>query len=459
MEYDYTNYDLDPRIKWEFLKYKICSFTINYCKQKSKAFKNDRTTLEEKVKTLEETLQKDSSSSVIQEYKDSKDKLEECYSKITEGIIVRSRVNWYEYGERNSKYFLNLEKSNKNKSHIKKLLVNSQNITGRKEILTELRNFYSKRFERKCNNSYSDCLYYLRDIATNSLSQEEADLCDGLITASEVQNALSSMASNKTPGNDGLTKEFYSTFLPELITEMVQCYNYSYENGELTPSQRQAVITLIQKSGKDNRYINSWRPISLINTDTKIISKILVSRIKLILSKLIHTDQTAFVPGRYIGEPIRLISDVLSFTDYNKIKGIIFGADFEAAFDSVDFTFIFAVLNKFGFNEQFINWVKILHNNLESCIINNGYSTGYFSLNRGTRQGDPLAPYIFILVMEILANKVRNNKNIKGINISSNKEVKKALFADDATFFLNDISSFEVLLSVIKEFKIFHNET
>ena len=146
------------------------------------------------------------------------------------------------------------------------------------------------------------------------------------------------MASNKTPGNDGLTKEFYSTFISELITEMVQCYNYSFENGELTPSQRQAVITLIQKSGKDNRYINSWRPISLINT--KIISKILVSRIKPILSKLIHTDQTAFVPGRYIGEPIRLISDVLSFTDYNKIKGIIFGADFEAAFDSVDFTFL-----------------------------------------------------------------------------------------------------------------------
>ena len=79
LENDYTNYDLDPRIKWEFLKYKIRSFTINYCKQKSKAFKNDRTILEEKVKTLEETLQKDSSSSVIQEYKDSKDKLEECY--------------------------------------------------------------------------------------------------------------------------------------------------------------------------------------------------------------------------------------------------------------------------------------------------------------------------------------------------------------------------------------------
>ena len=100
----------------------------------------------------------------------------------------------------------------------------------------------------------------------------------------------------------------------------MECYNTSFNYGELSNSQKQAVITLIQKKGKDNRLISSWRPISLINVDTKILSKILVLRIKPVLSKIIHTDQSAFIPGRYIGEPIRLISDIISYTTYNNIR-------------------------------------------------------------------------------------------------------------------------------------------
>ena len=112
----------------------------------------------------------------------------------------------------------------------------------------------------------------------------------------------------------------------------------------------------------------------------------------------------------------------------------MFGADFAAAFDSVDYTFIIEVLRKFGFNETFIKWVRIFHTKIESCIINNGHSTGYFQLHHGTRQGDFLAPYLFILVIEILACLVNQNQNIKGININGT-ETKMCLFADDSTFF------------------------
>ena len=181
-------------------------------------------------------------------------------------------------------------------------------------------------------------------------------------------------------------------------------------------------------------------------------SKILVLRIKPILSKIIHTDQSAFIPGRYIGEPIRLISDIISYTTHNNISGIIFGADYEAAFDSVDHKFLFASLKKFGFKESFITWIQLLHTNIESCIMNNGHSTRYFKINRGTRQGDPMAAYLFILIMEILACQVRNNQNIKGINIASNSNIKIALFADDTTFFLKDVSSCKALTSTLENF-------
>lgn len=120
----------------------------------------------------------------------------------------------------------------------------------------------------------------------------------------------------------------------------------------------------------------------MLNFDQKLLSKILANIPRKIL------------PGRYIGESIRFIDDILSFCDNKKRHGILFAADFESAFDSLEHNFIFEMLSKLGFSASFINWIKLLHTNLESSIMNNGYSTGYFNLGSGNRQGDPMAPYI-----------------------------------------------------------------
>ena len=108
---------------------------------------------------------------------------------------------------------------------------------------------------------------------------------------------------------------------------------------------------------------------------------------KHLLPEIIHPDQSAFVSNRYIGEPIRQISDLLNYTDENNIPGILFGADFTSAFDSIDYNFMFSIFKKFGFGEVYRKWINILDTDLESCILNNGYSIGYFKLNRSTRQG------------------------------------------------------------------------
>ena len=100
-------------------------------------------------------------------------------------------------------------------------------------------------------------------------------------------------------------------------------------------------------------------------------------------------------------------------SDLDKKSEILFAASFAAAFDLLDYNFIFAVLQKINFISSFIKWVKLLHQDLESCVLNNGMSKGYFTLVRGTRQGDPLAPYLFLLVIEILATMVRDNVRMK----------------------------------------------
>ena len=141
----------------------------------------------------------------------------------------------------------------------------------------------------------------------------------------------------------------------------------------------------------------------MLNVDTKIISKALALRLKNVLHEIICHDQTAYVKGRFIGESTRLISDILEITDIYDIEGYILTADIEKAFDSMDHTFLLASLKKFGFGQYFIDWIQVLLNDNESCVINAGTTSKYFKLLRGARQGDPIAAYLFIISLEIFS--------------------------------------------------------
>ena len=147
------------------------------------------------------------------------------------------------------------------------------------------------------------------------------------------------MENGKSQGNDGLTKEFYVCFFDEINQLLIEALNESFNIGQLSTSQRQSVIILIEKKDKDKRMIKNWRPISLINVDAKIASKVLALRMQKVLASITNYDQTAYVRGRYIGELIRLVSDILDFTEENSTGGILFSADFEKAFDSIEHPF------------------------------------------------------------------------------------------------------------------------
>ena len=129
-------------------------------------------------------------------------------------------------------------------------------------------------------------------------------------------------------------------------------------------------------------------------------TKALASKIKPVLSSIIKSDQTAYVNGRFIGESARLISDIIETTHTLNMDGYLLTLDIQKAFDSVDHDFLLLSLEMFGFGENFINWIKIILNDQESCVMNGGFSTGYFKLERGTRQGDPISAYLFLLVIE-----------------------------------------------------------
>jgi len=169
------------------------------------------------------------------------------------------------------------------------------------------------------------------------------------------------------------------------------------------------------------------------------------------LPNLIHPDQTGFVKGRYIGENIRLISDVLNFTKEQKIPGILVALDFRKAFDSLEWPFIMRILDAFNFGSSIKRWISTFYTNVESAVLNNGYTTNWFEPSKGVRQGCPLSPFLFILSAELMSIKLRYDPGVKGINLFGN-ELKLSQFADDTNLFCADLISVEKALNLVNDF-------
>ena len=233
---------------------------------------------------------------------------------------------------------------------------------------------------------------------------------------------------------------------------MIRSFNFAYDNGSLSISQRRGIITLIPKPNKDTTLLVNLRPISLLNTDYKILTKVIAKRLEKVLPKVINPDQTGYVKNRYIGENVRLISDIMTFTEEKNIAGIALFLDFKRAFDTIEWDFINSCLKVFNFGPDIQNWVKILYNNVSSCIVNNGFASEFFPLERGVRQGCPLSGLLFVIGIELLARAIKNDDNIKGINVGE-KVIKVSLYADDTTVFVQDLDSVARLLTLRQKFK------
>lgn len=168
----------------------------------------------------------------------------------------------------------------------------------------------------------------------------------------------------------------------------------------MSVTQRQGVITCIPKEGKSKEFLKNWRPITLLNSTYKLASSCIAERIKSVLSHLISTDQTGFIPGRYIGENCRLIYDILHFTEENDIPGILLLIDFEKAFDSISWSFIYDTLKFFNFGESVIEWVKTFYKDITSAVTQNCSLSEFFNVQRGFRQGSLCLPTSFYYVLK-----------------------------------------------------------
>ena len=335
------------------------------------------------------------------------------------------------------------------KKNIRKLkLPDGSTTCNPEEILLLQKSFYETLYTSKQEVNHDEVAYFMQanvPLLDNGLQR----VCDGKVSVEECKKVLKLFSNNKSPGNDGLTIEFYCQFWSLISTPLIQCFNYSYDHGELSHSQKQAIISLLEKEGKDRQYIKNWRPISLLNVDYKILTKTLSNRVKSVLPYIININQTGYVEGRKLCYSVRLVQDIMEYTKIKNNSGILLQIDFEKAFDSIEWNFLIKALKRFNFGDSFIKWVNVIYKNISSCIINNGKCTPYFKVTRSVRQGDPLSGYLFIIALELLAQKIRESPYIQGIFIG-NLEYKLTQYVDDLTIFVKDLNSAKEIFSILE---------
>ena len=430
---------------WDKLKNNIKLFCIDYSKTRNKNLYGELKSLKTQYNLLD--LKNISDLKLVDEIKT---RVKEIETSLLSGSIIRSKVQDLDTNENPTSYFFQREMSLSKSKTVKSVTCNNTSYTKSEDILSCFTSFYKNLYENESvdpalNNLFLDNLPKVNN--ADNLFLEKP------IEKSEIFQVLKAMQPNKSPGSDGLSSSFYLKFFHLIGDTLCKIINKAYAKGELSLSQKLSYITLICKDESWADEMKCYRPISLLNIDYKIISKVIATRLGKILPKIIGFDQTSAIKGRSIFDNLHLIRNVIDYVDQKDLSACFICVDQEKAFDRVSWSYMFDTLNAFGFSENFIKWVKLLYTDISSSVIVNNHISDTFEIKRGVRQGCSLSPLLYVICFEPFANKVRNLDNIKGLKMpGTGQELKQTLYADDGTAILTSELSIHNFFHLIKLF-------
>ena len=431
-------FTINDQLFLEVLLMELRGQSISYASYKNKQKHNREKELINNIGEIEGCI----NANNMEQLETMKTELFELRQEKLKGHIIRSKSEYIDKGEKPTKFFCGLEKHN----YVSKTMPNLERADGtilnkQSEILSETENYYKNLYTSKDDILDNiDIQEYIEQQSMNTLTENQANKIEGLLNLSEISLTLKSMKSGKCSGFSGFSAEFFKVFWKQLGNFVLRSLNYGYMKGELSVTQKQGLITCIPKDSKPKQFLKNWRPLTLLDTVYKITSGTIANRMKTTLHHIINKDQTGFIEGRSIVENLRVIYDVMKFTEEQKIPGLIMLIDFEKAFDSLSWNFLHKCLKYLNFGESIRQWIKVFYKDISSAVIQSGKISSFFKIGRGCRQGDPPSPYLFIICVEVLAVKIRNNKNIKGIKVN-NVEFRISKYADDTSIILDGSES------------------
>ena len=442
-----------PLIIWDCLKAYLRGNIIAFSSTLKKKTKTELDCIEQEIRKLERLHSVSKDPLLLSQMDQLKRKYNTLNTRSTELLILKTKQRYVEQGETAGKLLAWQIKREIEEKTILKIKQIDGNIT-MDPIKTNqtFKLFYEDLYQSNQSFNQESFNTFLNGTTLPTLSEEEAHKLDSEISVKEIIDAMNTLQNGKSPGLDGFSVEFYRCFFPQLQHFFLSMVKTSLEKAYLPESLRSAVITLIKKKDKDPLLCTSYRPISLLNVDYKIIAKVLSSRLESVASKLINPDQTGFIKGRLSSDNLRRYFNILYHASMLDSPNVVISLDAEKAFDRVEWEYLTSTLSTFNIGPVFIKWIKILYNSPKALIKTNNQLSSPFSLMRGTRQGCPLSPILFASAIELLAAKIRSHSLIKGIQIGEENHII-SLYADDILLYLNNpLQSIPMLLTLLDDF-------
>ena len=409
---------------WDDVKNRIKKISISIA---SKIKKQNR----EKETKIFKALETEKDLMAIAQLKQDLAALQEAQIK---AMAIRSKAEANLKDEKCTAYFFQKLKQNRNKKTIHKITDpdTDKTYTDIRDINKVFHKYYQKLFSVNSSNNQTQ-EEILKTFETN------LDIThDNPVTfkTERIRQIIKNLKNNKTPGPDGLSTEFYKTFIDEIQHILKSVYTEILDKHITPDTMRTAITILIPKTG-DKSSPSNYRPISLLNTDYKILaSYINQTYLTDFLDDEISPEQLCAAPNRLIQNGTIMTRDLIQYLNKKHLNGYLVSLDQKKAFDMVDRDFLFKILAQQNLHPELIKLLKTLYDKVTTRLQINGNLSEKIHLDRGVRQGCPLSATLYVVYVQSFINLCR--RELKGIPIQGSKNsIKISAYADDLLVFCN----------------------
>ncbi|GJR83393.1 RNA-directed DNA polymerase, eukaryota [Tanacetum coccineum] len=414
--------------KLQLLKKEIRKWVAEYKNIQSNSIRDVKNKLSDIDKLLDQGGVTDD---VLLSRMEAMKQLQELNSSVNCDFVQKAKVRWAIEGDENSKFFHGIINRKRANLSVKGIMIEGEWVDDPIRVKDEFRNHFADRFNDPGTRHGRINFSFPNRLTFEQVSDLEASVSD-----EEIRKAVWGCGENKSPGPDGFTFEFFRKFWTVVGPDFCIAVKWFFEHGFFATGCNSSFVTLIPKT-LDPKLVSEFRPISLIGSLYKVVTKILATRLSFVISDLISNVQTAFLPNRQILDGPFIINKILARCKHKNQQTMFFKVDFAKAYDSIRWDYLDDVLNAFGFGSRWRSWIQGSLNSGKASVLVNGSPTSEFQFHRGLKQGDPLAPFLFILIMESLHlsfNRAVEAGIFTGLRIEDALTISHPFYADDAIF-------------------------